>query len=287
MKQKDKILSSLMIAFVAGFIYYAFADYDTFKKIPQLAFETIKTAVTNTTQSDMDDAEINEKDIVKDEKDENNSDIVSVKVPAYNVILEDGIFAHIPDFTNFIKVDDFGGKVYVDEERLKKLEKLEKLQDFGFNSSFGDGMVAFAGDDGMYYPLDSNEMKVRIKIRNLDSLNFYIDNSMLKLNESLSKLTEQLQSEEFLKNVPDIDLKDMKELDNIDVEVDVDEIKEAIKESMKDFDENMKEFKFDMKEFKDSMKQFKENMQELKKNIKQLDSTKLMRFNKKIEIIDS
>jgi hypothetical protein len=284
MKQKDKILSSLIIACVAGFIYYAFADYDTFKRIPQLAFETIKTAVTNTTQSDKDVAEINEKNIAKEEKEDINSDIVSVKTPASNVVLEDGIFAHIPDFTNFVRVDDFGGKVYIDEERLKKLEKLEKLQDFGFNSDFGNGMIAFANNDEMGLPLDSNELKVRIKIKNLDSLNFYIDNSMLKLNESLSKLTEQLQSEEFLNSIPEIDLKDLKDFD---VEVDVDEIKDAIKESMKDFDENMKEFKFDMKEFKDSMKQFKENMNDLKKNMKELDSTKMMKFNKKIEIIDS
>jgi methyl-accepting chemotaxis protein len=183
-----------------------------------------------------------------------------------------------------VRVDDFGGKVYIDEERLKKLEKLEKLQDFGFNSDFGNGMIAFANNDEMGLPLDSNELKVRIKIKNLDSLNFYIDNSMLKLNESLSKLTEQLQSEEFLNSIPEIDLKDLKDFD---VEVDVDEIKDAIKESMKDFDENMKEFKFDMKEFKDSMKQFKENMNDLKKNMKELDSTKMMKFNKKIEIIDS
>jgi hypothetical protein len=284
MKQKDKILSSLIIAFVAGFIYYAFADYDTFKRIPQLAYETIKTAVTNTTQTEKDADEINSKNIVKDEKYDVNSDIISVKLPANNVVLEDGIFAHIPDFTNFVRVDDFGGKVYIDEERLKRLEKLEKMQDFGFNYNFGDGMIAFANNDEMGRPLDSNELKIRIKIKNLDSLNFYIDNSMLKLNESLSKLTEQLTSEEFLKNIPEIDLKDMQD---IDVEVDVDEIKDAIKESMKDFDENMKEFKFDMKEFKDSMKQFKENMKELKKNMKELDSTKLMKFNKKIEVIDS
>ncbi len=276
MKQKDKILSSLMIAFVAGFIYYAFADYDTFKRIPQLAFETIKSAVIKTQTNDV-NADIIEKNIAKDQKDI-QSEILSVKTPENNVVLEDGIFAHIPDFSSFLRIEDFGGKVSLSEEKLKKLEK---LQDFGFNSDFGNGLIAFANYDEMGYPLDSNEMKIRIKIHNLDSLNLYIDNSMLKLNESLSKLNEQLQSEEFLKNIPEIDMKE------IDIEVDVDEIKEAIKESMKDFDENMKEFNFDMKEFKDSMKLFKENMKELKKNMKDLDSNKIMRLNKKIEILES
>ena len=279
MKQKDKILSSLLIAFVAGFIYYAFADYDNFIKIPQLAYETIKSAVVNSPSEDV-KTEITDKFISKD-KNEYQPDNISVKSIASSVALEDGIFAHIPDLSNLINVNDFGGHIYLNEDKLKKLERLEKLQDFGFNTDFGDGMIELANYDDMYNPLDSNELKVRIKVHNLDSLNFYLDNSMSKLNESLSKLNEQLQSEEFLKNIPEIDLKD------VDIEIDMDDLKEALKENMKEFDENMKEFNFDMKEFKDSMKLFKESMKELKKNMKDLDSTKMMKFNKKIEIIES
>lgn len=279
MKQKDKILSSLLIAFVAGFIYYAFADYETLRKIPQLAFETIKSAVVNT-QTDVVKADIIEKNIKKEQTDK-QSEIVFLQTPVSNVVLEDGIYAHIPDFANFIRIENFGSKVFINEEKLKKLEKLKDLE---FNSDFGEGMMAFANYDEMGLPMDSNEIKIHIKIHNLDSLNFYIDNSMSKLNESLSKLTEQMQSDEFLNNVPDMDMKDMK---NIDVEVDVDKIKEAIKESMKDFDENMKEFNFDMKEFKESMKEFKESMKELKKNMKDLDSNKLKKLDKKIELIES
>jgi hypothetical protein len=279
MKQKDKILSSLIIAFVAGFIYYAFADYDNFIKIPQLAYETIKSAVV-TTSTDENISEITDKSITKVQSDE-QTDFISVKATANSIALEDGIFAHIPDLSNLLRIDDFGGRVYINEEKLKKLEKLEEIQDFGFNTDFGDGMMAFVNYDDLDMPLDSNELKVRIKIRNLDSLNFYIDNSMMKLNESLSKLTEQLQSEEFLNNIPEIDGQDL------EIEIDMDDLKETIKENMKDFDENMKEFNFDMKEFKDSMKEFKESMKELKKNMKDLDSTKKNKFNKKIEIIES
>lgn len=279
MKQKDKILSSLLIAFVAGFIYYAFADYDNFIKIPQLAYETIKSAVVNTPSEEI-KTEFTEKNIAKEQKD-NQPDFISVKSTTSSVAFEDGIFAHIPDFSNLINVNDFGGHIYLNEEKLKKLERLDKMQDFGFNTDFGDGMMELANYDEMYNPLDSNERKVRFKIHNLDSLNFYLDNSMSKLNESLSKLNEQLQSEEFLNNIPEIDMKD------IDVEIDMDDLKEELKENMKEFDENMKEFNFDMKEFKDSMKLFKESMKELKKNMKDLDSTKMMKFNKKIEIIES
>lgn len=279
MKQKDKILSSLIIAFVAGFIYYAFADYDNLIKIPQLAYETIKSAVVNTQPNEV-KSDINEKNIAGEQKSE-QFDVVSVKSTASSVAFEDGIFAHIPDLSNLIRVDDFGGHFYINEEKLKKLEKLEKIEDFGFNSDFGDGLIAFANYDEMDYPLDTNELKVRIKVRNLDSLDFYIDNSMSKLHESLSKLTEHLQSDEFLQSIPDVDMKD------IDIEIDMDDLKETIKESMKEFDDNMKEFNFDMKEFKDSMKQFKESMKELKKNMKELDSTKMKKFDRKIEIIES
>lgn len=279
MKQKDKILSSLIIAFVAGFIYYAFADYDNFIKIPQLAYETIKSAVV-TTPADENKSDITNKNITKEQREE-QPDYISVKATSNSIALEDGIFAHIPDLSNLLRVDDFGGHVYINEEKLKKLEKLEDIQDFGFSTDFGEGMMALVNYDDMDMPLDSNDLKVRIKIRNLDSLNFYIDNSMMKLNESLSKLTEQLRSEDFLNNVPEIDMND------IEVEIDMDDLKETIKESMNEFDENMKEFNFDMKEFKDSMKDFKESMKELKNNLKDLDSTKTKKFIKKIEIIES
>lgn len=279
MKQKDKILSSLLIAFVAGFIYYAFADYDNFIKIPQLAYETIKSAVI-TNPSENDKPEIADKYVLKEQKDE-YPDYTSVKAPANSVVLADGIFAHIPDLSGLISVDDFGSHIYFNEDKLKKLEKLDKIQDFGFNTDFSDGTIEFANYDELYSPLDSNEFKVRIKIHNLDSLNLYLDNSMMKLNETLSKLNEQLKSEEFLKNIPEFDNKEF------DIEIDMDDLKETIKENMKEFDENMKEFNFDMKEFKDSMKQFKESMKELKKNMKDLDSTKMMKFNKKIEVIES
>ncbi|MCX6157973.1 MAG: hypothetical protein NTY74_08365 [Ignavibacteriae bacterium] len=276
MKQKDKILSSLLIAFVAGFIYYAFADYDNFIRIPQLAYETIKSAVVNTPSEDA-KSEITGNNITG-EQNEGQTDIVSVKSTASSVAFEDGIFAHIPDLSNYIRIGDFGGHVYINEEKLKELED---IQDFGFNTEFGEGMMALANYDEMDMPLDTNDLKVRIKIRNLDSLNFYLDNSMMKLNESLSKLTEQLRSEDFLNNVPEIDMND------IEVEIDMDDLKETIKESMNEFDENMKEFNYDMKEFKDSMKDFKESMKELKKNLKDLDSTKTKKFIKKIEIIES
>jgi hypothetical protein len=276
MKQKDKLLSSLIIAFVAGFIYYAFADYDNLIKIPQLAYETIKSAVITSQPNDI-KSETAEKNIPKEQIKE-ESDVVSVKSTANSVVYEDGIFAHIPDFSNLMRVDDFGGRLFLNDEKLKKLEKLE---DFGFNSDFGDGLIALANYDDMDYPLDSNEIKVHIKLRNLDSLDFYIDKSMMKLNESLSKLTEHLQSDEFLKGIPEAEMND------IDIEIDMDDLKETIKESMKEFDENMKEFDFDMKEFKDSMKEFKDSMKELKKNMKELDSTKLKKFDKKIEIIES
>ncbi len=279
MKQKDKVVSSLIIALVAGFIYYAFADFDVIKKIPQLAYETIKTAIIET-KSEVDEIrQDSEKNIATINKDENVEEF-ALK-PAENIIiLEDGVFAHIPNISNLIRFAE------IDEDEIiskTDLKKLEKLQDFGFNTRFSDGAIEFARYDPYYdyEELDSHKTRVHIRIKDLDSLNIYLDNSMLKLNESLSKLNEQLLSEEFLKNIPEFDRED------IDVEVDADEIKEAIKESMKEFDENMKEFHFDMKEFKDSMKMFKESMKELKKNMKDLDSAKLRHFDKKIEIIES
>ena len=118
------------------------------------------------------------------------------------------------------------------------MRKMEKLQDFGFNTRFTDGSIEFAGYSPYDLELDSHKTRIHIRIKAIDSLNVYLDNSMLKLSESLSKLNEQLLSEEFLRNIPEYDSEEFH------VEVDVDEIREAIKESMKEFDENMEVLKY-------------------------------------------
>lgn len=279
MKQKDKIVSSLIIAFVAGFIYYTFADFDVIKKIPQLAYETVKTAIIKNNSEDSDVLNTGQKNTASINHDEFKEE-VSVKSNDNVIVLENGVFAHIPNLSNLIRFAEINEEDIINTSELKKIAKLE---DFGFNTRFTDGSFEFASFDPEEYDeaLDSHKVKINIKMKNLDSLNIYLDNSMSKLNETLSKLNEKLMSEEFLRNIPEISD------DEIDVEVDADEIKEALKESMKEFDENMKEFNFDMKEFKDSMKMFKESMKEVKKNMKDLDSAKLKHFDKKIEIIES
>lgn len=277
MKQKDKIVSSLIIAFVAGFIYYAFADFDVIRKIPKLAFETVKTAFIKDINSDKDILNKDQNNLTNKIKEDNKEEVVPNSFEK-TIVYENGVFAHIPNLSHLIRFADIS-----DEEIINRVElnKIAKLDDFGFNTRFTDGSFEFAGFNPEDYneTIDSHKVNVKIKMKNLDTLNLFLDNTMLKLNEKLNKLNEQLLSEEFLRSIP--------EIDNSDIEIDSEKIKETIKESMKEFDENMKEFHFDMKEFKDSMKLFRENIKDLKENLKNLDSAKLKQFEKKIEIIES
>ncbi len=272
MKQKDRLVSSLIVALVAGFIYYAYADFETISKIPQFAYQTIKSVVLpekadtepvpepgkNLTSLKTSDEQANDENILTENIQEN----------------ETAEYAQLPDY-NYIFRHLKGIPIFTEEQ----IEKMENLADFGLSTDFSEKDLQFVNFIPDEANLDSHRVKINIKIKDLDSMNVYLDKSMEKLNESLSKLNEHLKSEEFLQELP--------YTEDISVEVDIDEIKESIKESMKEFDENMMEFNFDMKEFKDSMKQFKESMKELKKNMKDLDSAKFKMYEKEIEIIES
>jgi hypothetical protein len=276
MKQKEYLLSSLMIAFVAGFIYYAFADPDIIKKIPTLAYQTI-LSVTDTRETALDNKEYGLKTTKLTEPSEYPGS-VTVRVPSYiSSLAELGI--NIPDFSNFIRVRDFGGGIISFNDNNSGVR--EHPGDFGFDMHFGDDMTEYAG----YYdiaPLDSIERRVRIKIHNMDSLNITLNDMMSKLNESIEKMTEQFKSEEFTKNFKNFDGKEF------EINIDADELKSEIDESMKDFDEDMKEFKYDMKEFQDSMKKLNEEMKDLKESMKNIDSVKYnKRFKIKIDTIET
>jgi hypothetical protein len=271
MKHIDKLKSSLIIAFVAGFIYYAFADFDTIKKIPYFAYETFKSAIGPKAAP-----EENVLLAADKKKNENviNTEIASVQESAF---LDPGsfpgiMFPNMPDFSNYIKVGDFGGGAVL--SRDFKRARDYSVGDFGFDSDFGPSMVRLA-DFRDWESLDSNEKIVKLKIRSLDSLNIYLDEAMSKLGESLTKMSEQLNSEEFLKALPHFDSDEFK----VEIDFDSESLKNEIEESMKDFKENMKDFdknkyefknyKFDMNEFKDSMEKFKEDMEEYKENMEE------------------
>jgi len=327
MKHIDKMKSSLIIALVAGFIYYAFSDFDTIKKIPYLAYETFKSAIETSETTEESSPTITEKkntDFTLKEVSENN------EVPAVpeESSLRDVIFSYLPDFSKYIQVPDFGGSTaYAYSHRIPK----EHISDFGFNSDFGPSMVRVS-DYGEYYPFDSNEVIVKLKIKSLDSLNIYLDESMLKLNEALSKLNEQLMSDEFLKALPHFDSNQFK----VEVDIDGDELRREIEESMEDyregmkdykdemknfkfefrnqmdelkdlkldtvkikfdveefkdsmqeFEENMKEYKENMKEYQENMQEFKENMKELKEKMKDIEKSKMKKIEKQIEVYES
>ena len=276
MKQKDRFVSSLIIALVAGFIYYAFGESEVIRRIPQLAYETVKSVISPE-KANSDFTLENDKNLTMVLREENGNTNNEEQIPA---IFEEAEYAQLPDLSLLMRYRSEGDVAFLSNKHLKELEKLNELVN-----------VAVLPTDFMQYvnympdlePLDSGRIKIKVKIENMDSLNVFIDKSMMKLKESLSKLNEQLKSEEFLKNIPEIDTDDI----DVDIDVDVDDIKESVKESMKVFEENMKEFDFDMKEFKDSMKKFNESMEELKKNMKDMDSNYMKKMERKIEIIES
>ncbi len=284
MKQKEKFYSSLIVALVAGFIYFQFADVETFKKLPQLAYkmftETVEPQSTttialnapeSTTKPNKDkvlkvsETDFNDNIPVTDEK----ADFIMRFADQSTPVSLSSIFRNNRGMN--VDIPDLGLKVYAFE-----MEHPEVVQDVGRKVDFGEDYVNFAsfGDNFM---LDSNKINIIVKMNKLDSINIYLDRTMEKLDQSMEKLNKELAGKDFSKMAPKIDRAD------IDIEIDMSEFNEG----MKEFEENMKDFKFDMKDFEEGMKELHKNMDGLKENMKELQKNQLKKYKIKVEEVES
>ncbi|MCX6160305.1 MAG: hypothetical protein NTV87_03070 [Ignavibacteriae bacterium] len=284
MKQKEKFYSSLIVALVAGFIYFQFADVETIRNLPKLAYKmftgTVEPQSTttialnapdSTTKSNKDKVlKVSETDFSNDIRvtDEKADFIMRFADQSMPVSLS-SIFRNNRGMN--VDIQDFAFKVHSFER-----EHPELVQDVGIKVDFGEDYVNFAsfGDNFMH---DSNKINIIVKMNKLDSINIYLDKTMEKLDESMEKLNKELAGKDFSKMAPKIDKAD------IEIEIDMSEFNEG----MKEFEENMKDFKFDMKDFEEGMKELRKNMDGLKENMKELEKNQIKKYKIKVEEVES
>ncbi len=287
MKNKDKLLSSMIIALVAGFIYYQFSDSEVVKKIPQLAYRLL---VPSGHESTFDSG--NEKENNKSEKKtfssttENNypSENTEIANPAYggeSILNRLNAYSRDFAFGNLVRIPDFlPEKVYFDRDQFgadmkhldKSVEEIEiPLEKLGININ-RDIFVYTASN----YGFNPDSLRYKIKIPDMDSFSVNLDNAMKKLNFAMEKLTAELNDKNFEVIVPDDEIPDLPELPEIDAKEqenlnELGKIKEfdmkEFKEGMKEFEKEMQNFKFEMKDYQENMKKFKEDLKEMKRKI--------------------
>lgn len=117
MKQKDRFVSSLIIALVAGFIYYAFGESEVIRRIPQLAYETVKSVISPE-KANSDFTLENDKNLTMVSKEENGNTNNEEQIPA---IFEEAEYAQLPDLSLLMRYRSEGDVAFLSNKHLKEL----------------------------------------------------------------------------------------------------------------------------------------------------------------------
>lgn len=287
MKQKEKIFSSLLVAIVAGFIYYTFADVETIKSLPQFAYKIF----ISSDKEDNSSAALNagvyvsslkdkKSDFPEDElkKDLFNEEIIVSSADLSNPSSLAYVFSNVSRVFPYVSIPDFVPEADRVVYRKSERKFRDKKDDFAVYTEFeypDDDIIHLISYDDETCS-DSDRVRIHIRMKSLDSMNVHLDRAMEKLNKSLESLNDKIAEHNF-----DIDIPDLKPEDfEFNFKFDMEEFREDMKEfqkDMKDFKLDMKElegnvemFQFDSKELEENMKELKENLKELQENLNEM-----------------
>jgi uncharacterized protein YukE len=300
MKNKTNLLSSFIIALIAGFIYFQLGGVEDIKRIASLGFQMVSEPIEEITDTQLasngirinipeqkkekkSKLNVNENgvDMKKGLRDlaviDNNSKIISfthesiegIEIQFYenSPLIIEGEITFSPEY--YIPLSMNNNDVYLETIRVPDYEEYIAIAEPLLNYYKKVTPVRICSDDDPVTIIinDSNFIKPDFDRLEMDGFNMKLNVAMEKLNLALEKLSDNLRGMDFnfndKKNHKEFKLK-MKEF-----EEDMKEFELEMKEFGSDFKEDMKEFKEDMEEYKEDMEDFNKDMKEYKKEHKE------------------
>ena len=307
MKNKTNLLSSLLIALIAGFIYFQLGGVEDIKRIASLGFRMvsepieeitdtqlasngIRINITNQKKEEKSKLNVNEigVDIKKGLKDlamiDHNNNIISfsyenhegTEIPFYenSPMTIEGEITFSSEY--YIPLSRNRNDVYLETIHVPDYEEyiatVKPLVDY---YEMVKPVKRYSDDDPVTIIInDSNCIKLDFDGLEMDGFNIKLNAAMEKLNFALEKLSDNLRGMDFnfnnKENHKEFKLK-MKEFeeDMKEFELEMKEFGSDFKEDTEGFKENMEEYKEDMEGFNEDMEEYEEDMKEHKKEHKE------------------
>ena len=301
MKQKKNLASSLLVALLAGFIYYQLGGVEDIQKIASFGYQMMSNPVERITKNEVAVngklIEINnliretQPDLITSEENQLDSEqgmielavtypissfVSSISDDLYKINMstdENSLLTHEGDFA--VNSEYYIPKIIFENKKdLRNIRPNDNNECEDVIASVDDFYMVsipvkiYDDDDPITVIIDdSNYIKFDIEKLEFDKFDVKFDDAMVKLNIAIGKLTDNLKVMDFdfnnEQNKAEFKLK-MKEF-----EEDMKEFEIEMKELDFDIDADMQEFKEDMKEFKENMKKYKEDMKEHNKELKE------------------
>ncbi|MBL7129702.1 MAG: hypothetical protein ISS16_12065 [Ignavibacteria bacterium] len=299
MKKKTNLLSSLLIALIAGFIYFQFGGVEDIKSIASLGFRMVSEPIEDitTTQLASNGIRINitNKKMDGSSKQNVNENYVYIKNGSKNLAVIDhnsntisftnnhegtevpffenspmtieGEITFSPEyFVPFSKDND----IYLETIRIPNYQEYITEADPLVDYYKATIPIEICNVTPMSIKLtDSNTIELNIKGLEWKGMNHKLNVAMKKLNTALRKLSENLKDMDFRFHIEGN--QEEFELSMKEFEAGMKEFEQEMREFGYDFEQDMKEFEQDMKEYEEDMKEYEEDMKEYEKDMKEYE----------------
>ena len=301
MKNKTNLLSSLLIALIAGFIYFQFGGVEDIKRIASLSFQIISKPIDDVTSSvyaksgklvyithsnDEENSKVilygNKYDSKKGLKDiavvDSDGNIISISQDDLNKIemsvyesspmTIEGEITFNPEY--YVPFSKHSNDVYLESIRVPDYQdyivEADPLVDY-YKATIPIEICNATPMKIMF--TDSNIIKFNLKGLELKSTNLKLNVAMEKLNLALEKLSDNLRVMDF--NFNDKENQKEFELNMKEFEADMKEFEQEMKEFGYDFEDDMEEFEQDMREYEEDMREYEEDMREYEEDMKEYE----------------
>ena len=301
MKKKTNLLSALLIALIAGFIYFQFGGVEDIKSIASLGFRMVSEPLEEITNTQLASngirINITNKKMEESSKQNVNENYAYMKNGSKNLAVIDNISTNVSlTHENYVGIEipfnensqmriegeiTFSPEYYIPLSMINNDVYLETIRvpDYQGYITEADPLVDYYKaiipieicevTPMMVMLTDSNTMKFNIKGLEWKGMNHKLNDAMKKLNKVLRKLSENLRNTDFRFHIEGN--QEEFELNMKEFEADMKEFEQEMKEFGLDFEDDMEEFEQDMREYEEDMREYEEDMREYEQDMREYE----------------